>query len=143
MGRRSECAALDRRLDAVRRGESQALVVHGEPGVGKTALLEDAIASAAGMRMARVAGIESEMELAYAALQQLCAPMLDGLDRLPDPQREALGVVFGLRAGEAPDRFLVGLAALSLLAGAANKQPLLCVIDDAPWLDRASAQAMG
>jgi hypothetical protein len=95
------------------------------------------------MRMARVAGIESEMELAYAALQQLCAPMLDGLDQLPDPQREALGVVSGLRAGEAPDRFLVGLAALSLLADAAGKQPLLCVIDDAQWLDRASAQAMG
>ena len=118
-------------------------MVHGEAGVGKTALLEDAIASAAGMRMARVAGIESEMELAYAALQQLCAPMLDGLDQLPDPQREALGVVFGLRAGEAPDRFLVGLAGLSLLADAAGKQPLLCVIDDAQWLDRASAQAMG
>jgi DNA-binding CsgD family transcriptional regulator len=106
-------------------------------------LLEDAVASAAGMRIARVAGVESEMELAYAALQQLCAQMLDGLDRLPDPQREALGVVFGLRAGEAPDRFLVGLAALSLLADAASKQPLLCVIDDAQWLDRASAQAIG
>jgi hypothetical protein len=83
------------------------------------------------------------MELAYAALQQLCPQMLDGLDRLPDPQREALGVVFGLRAGEAPDRFLVGLAALSLLADVANKEPLLCVIDDAQWLDRASAQVMG
>ena len=111
--------------------------------MGKTAPLEDTIASAAGMRIARVAGIESEMELAHAALQQLCAQMLDDLDRLPDLQREALGVVFGLRTGEAPDRFLVGLAALSLLADAANKQPLLCVIDDAQWLDRTSAQAMG
>jgi DNA-binding CsgD family transcriptional regulator len=143
LNRLPERAALGQLLEAARGGRSGALVVRGEAGVGKTALLEDAIASAAGMRVARVAGIESEMELAYAALQQLCAPMLDGLDRLPDPQREALGVVFGLRAGEAPDRFLVALAALSLLADAANKQPLLCVIDDAQWLDRASAQAIG
>ena len=143
LNRLTERAELGQLLEAARGGRSGALVVHGEAGVGKTALLEDAIASAAGMRMARVAGIESEMELAYAALQQLCAPMLDGLDRLPDPQRKALGVVFGLRAGEAPDRFLVGLAALSLLADAANGEPLLCVIDDAQWLDRASAQAMG
>jgi DNA-binding CsgD family transcriptional regulator len=143
LDRLTERAALGQLLEAARGGRSGALVVHGEAGVGKTALLEDAIASAAGMRVARVAGIESEMELAYAALQQLCAQMLDGLDRLPDPQREALGVVFGLRAGEAPDRFLVGLAALTLLADAGNQQPLLCVIDDAQWLDRASAQAMG
>src|SRR5260370_12804052 len=135
--------ALGQLLEAACGVRSGALVMHGEAGMGKTALLEDAIASAAGMRIARVAGIESEMELAYAALQQLCAQMLDGLDRLPDPQREALGVVFGLRAGKAPDRFLVGLAALSLLADAAGKQPLVCVIDDAQWLDRASAQAMG
>jgi DNA-binding CsgD family transcriptional regulator len=143
LDRLTERAALGQLLEAARGGRSRALVVHGEAGVGKTALLEDAVASAAGMRIARVAGVESEMELAYAALQQLCAQMLDGLDRLPDPQRAALGVVFGLRAGEAPDRFLVGLAALSLLADAAGKQPLLCVIDDAQWLDRASAQAMG
>ena len=143
LGRLTERAALSHLLEAARGGGSGALVVHGEVGVGKTALLEDAIASAAGMRIARVAGIESEMELAYSALQQLCAQMFDGVDRLPDPQREALGVVFGLRAGEAPDRFLVGLAALSLMADAAGKQPLLCVIDDAQWLDRASAQAMG
>src|SRR5260370_8618581 len=143
LDRLTERAALGQLLEAARGGGSGALVGGGEAGVGKTALLGDASASAAGMRMARVAGIESEMELAYAALQQLCAQMLDGLDRLPDPQREALGVVFGLRAGEAPDRFLVGLAALSLLADAAGKQPLVCVIDDAQWLDRASAQAMG
>jgi DNA-binding CsgD family transcriptional regulator len=143
LDRLPERAALSQLLDAARAGRSGVLVMRGEPGVGKTALLEDVIASAAGLRVARVAGIESEMELAYAALQQLCAQMLDGLDRLPDPQREALGVVFGLRTGEVPDRFLVGLAALSLLADAANKQPLLCVIDDAQWLDRASAQAMG
>src|SRR5580693_1329549 len=143
LDRLAERAALGQLVDAARGGRSGALVVHGEAGVGKTALLEDVIAAAAGLRMARVAGIESEMELAYAALQQLCAQMLDGLDRLPGPQREALGVAFGLRTGEAPDRFLVGLAALSLLADAANKEPLLCVIDDAQWLDRASAQAIG
>src|SRR6516165_1327769 len=143
LDRLTERAALGQLLAAARGGRSGTLVVHGEAGVGKTALLEDAIASAAGMRVARVAGVESEMELAYAALQQLCAPMLEGLERLPDPQRQALSVVFGLRAGEAPDRFLVGLAALSLLAEAAQKQPLLCVIDDAQWLDRASAQALG
>jgi DNA-binding CsgD family transcriptional regulator len=118
------------------------LVVRGEPGVGKTALLEYAIESAADLRVARVAGVESEMELAFAALQQLCAPMLGKLEGLPDPQRAALGVAFGLNAGAAPDRFLVGLAALSLLSEAAEQQPLLCVIDDAQWLDRASAQAL-
>ena len=99
LDRLTERAALGQLLEAARGGRSGALVVHGEAGVGKTALLEDAIASAAGMRIARVAGIESEIELAYAALQQLCAQMLDGLGRLPDPQREALGVAFGLRAG--------------------------------------------
>jgi DNA-binding CsgD family transcriptional regulator len=116
--------------------------MRGEPGVGKTALLEYAIESAAGLRVARVGGVESEMELAFAALQQLCAPMLDKLAGLPDPQRAALGVAFGLNLGAAPDRFLVGLAALSLLSEVAEQQPLLCVIDDAQWLDRASAQAL-
>jgi len=105
LDRLTERAALGQLLEAARAGRSAVLVVHGEAGVGKTALLEDAVASAAGMRIARVAGIESEMELAYAALQQLCAPMLEGLERLSDPQRQALGVVFGLWAGEAPDRF--------------------------------------
>src|SRR5215472_4397959 len=145
LDRLTERAALGQLLEAARGGRGAVLVVRGEAGVGKTALLEDVVAAAAGMRIARVAGVESEMELAYAALQQLCAPMLEGLERLPDPQREALCVAFGLRAGEGegPDRFLVGLAALSLLADAAQKQPLLCVIDDAQWLDRASAQALG
>ena len=143
LDRLTERAALGQLLEAARGGRSAVLVVRGEAGVGKTALLDDVVASAAGMRVARVAGVESEMELAYAALQQLCAPMLEGLERLPGPQRDALGVVFGLRAGEGPDRFLVGLAALSLLAEAAQKQPLLCVIDDAQWLDQASAQALG
>ena len=121
LDRLTERAALGQLLEAARGGRGAVLVMRGEAGVGKTALLEDALTAAAGMRIARVAGVESEMELAYAALQQLCAPMLEGLERLPDPQREALGVAFGLRAGEGPDRFLVGLAALSLLADAAQK----------------------
>ncbi|MDA0160763.1 AAA family ATPase [Solirubrobacter ginsenosidimutans] len=141
-GRRVEREALERLLEAVRRGQSRVLVVSGEPGVGKTALLESAIGSASGFRVARAVGVESEMELAFAALQQLCAPLLDRLDRLPAPQRDALQVAFGSRAGDAPDRFLVGLAVLSLLAEVAEEQPFLCVIDDAQWLDRASAQAL-
>ena len=142
LDRLPERAALSQLLDAARAGRSGVLVMRGEPGVGKTALLEYAVESAAGLRVARVAGVESEMELAFAALQQLCAPMLDKLEGLPDPQRDALGVAFGLKTGAAPDRFLVGLAALSLLSEAAEQQPLLCVIDDAQWLDRASAQAL-
>src|SRR3954462_13388270 len=143
LGRRRECQALDRLLGAVRRGESRALVVRGEPGVGKTALLEYAIESASELRVVRAFGVESEMELAFAGLQQLCASMLDRLHCLPRPPRDALGPAFGLRAGEAPDRFLVGLAALGLLSEVAGERPLLCVVDDAQWLDRASAQALG
>ena len=140
--RRSEREALDRLLEAVGGGQSRVLVVRGEPGVGKTALLESVIGSASGFRVLRAVGVESEMELAFATLQQLCAPLLDRLDRLPAPQRDALGVAFGLRAGDAPDRFLVGLAVLSLLSEAAEEQPLVCVVDDAQWLDRASAQTL-
>jgi DNA-binding CsgD family transcriptional regulator len=140
--RRSERETLDGLLEAVRGGQSRVLVVSGEPGVGKTALLDSAISSASGFRVMRAVGVESEMELAFAALQQLCAPMLDRLDRLPAPQQDALGVAFGLRAGSVPDRFLVGLAVLSLLAEVAEERPLLCVVDDAQWLDRASAQAL-
>ena len=142
LDRLPERAALSELLDAARAGRSGVLVMRGEPGVGKTALLEYAIGSAAGLRVARVAGVESEMELAFAALQQLCAPMLGQLAGLPDPQRHALGVAFGLTTGAAPDRFLVGLAALSLVSEVAEQQPLLCVVDDAQWLDRASAQAL-
>ncbi len=141
-GRRSEREALEQLLDAVRGGQSRVLVVSGEPGVGKTALLGSVIGSASGFRVARALGVETEMELAFAALQQLCAPMLDRMDRLPGPQRDALSVAFGLRAGDAPDRFLVGLAVLSLLSDVAEEQPLVCVVDDAQWLDRASAQAL-
>ena len=141
-GRRVEREALGRLLAAVRGGQSGVLVVCGEPGVGKTALLESVVGSVSGFRVLRAVGVESEMELAFAALQQLCLPLLDRLDRLPAPQRDALGVAFGLRAGDAPDRFLVGLAVLSLLAEVAAERPLVCVVDDAQWLDRASVQAL-
>src|SRR5580693_7034302 len=136
LDRLPERAALSQLLDAARAGRSGVLIVRGEAGIGKTALLDWAVGSAADLRVARVAGVESEMELAFAALQQLCAPMLDKLEGLPDPQREALGVAFGLETGAAPDRFLVGLAVLRLLSEAAEEQPLLCVVDDAHWLDR-------
>ena len=134
---------LDRLIEAVRAGESRALVLCGEAGAGKTALLDYLAGHAPGCRVVRAAGVQSEMELAFAAVHQLCAPMLDRLKGLPAPQQDALGVAFGLRAGAAPDRFLVGLAVLSLLAETAENQPLLCVVDDAQWLDRVSAQARG
>ncbi|MCO1659936.1 ATP-binding protein [Pseudonocardia humida] len=141
-GRRRECEALDRLLEDVRAGQSRVLVVRGEAGVGKSALLAHLRARASGCRIARAAGVESEMELAFAGLHQLCAPMLDHLERLPAPQREALGTAFGLTAGPAPDRFLVGLAVLGLISEVAEREPLLCEIDDAQWLDRASAQVL-
>jgi DNA-binding CsgD family transcriptional regulator len=141
-GRRREREVFDELLAAVRSGQSRALVVLGEPGVGKTALIQYALESAADYRVVRAVGVESEMELAFAALHQLCAPMLDRLERLPGPQREALATAFGLSSGEAPDRFLVGLAALGLLSEVAHEEPLLCFVDDAQWLDRASAQTL-
>jgi len=141
-GRRSECDVLARLLDAVPTGRSSVLVLRGEAGCGKSALLDFMLERAAGFRVARVVGIESEMELAYAGLHQLCGPMLDRVEKLPPPQRDALRVAFGLQEGAAPDRFLIGLAVLTLLAGAAEEQPLACVIDDAQWLDRASVQSL-
>jgi predicted ATPase len=141
-GRGNECAQLDGLLQRALAGRGGVLTLRGEAGVGKTALLEYAIATAPTLRVIRVAGMESEMELAFAALHQLCAPMLDRLDGVPGPQRDALQTTFGLRAGAAPDRLLVGLAVLSLLSEVAEEQPLLCVIDDAQWLDRASVQAL-
>jgi DNA-binding CsgD family transcriptional regulator len=142
LGRRSECATLDQLVASVRAGPSRVLVLRGEAGVGKSALLEYLVQHASGCGIARAVGVESEMELAYAGLQQLCAPYLDRLERLPGPQRGALDTAFGLRAGDAPDRFLVGLAALSLLSDIAEKRPLVCIVDDAQWLDAASAQAL-
>jgi DNA-binding CsgD family transcriptional regulator len=143
LGRRSECEVLDGLLEGARAGRSGVLALRGEAGVGKTALLEYAIEAASDLSVIRAVGVESEMELAFAALHQLCAPLLDRLDRLPDPQRDALQITFGLSEGTVPDRFLVGLAVLSLLSEAADDRPLLCLIDDAQWLDRASAQALG
>jgi DNA-binding CsgD family transcriptional regulator len=142
LGRDAECATLDHLLDAVRRGESRALVLLGEPGMGKTALLDHAIGSASDFRILKAAGVESEMDLAFASLQQMCAPMLDRLERLPGPQKDTLRVAFGLSAGATPDRFLVGVAALNLLSEVAEERPLLCAVDDAQWLDGASAQAL-
>jgi DNA-binding CsgD family transcriptional regulator len=141
-GRRSECEVLDRLLDELRAGTSSVLVLRGEAGIGKTALLEYLLDRSSGCRVALAAGVESEMELAYAGLHQLCAPMLDGLERLPAPQRDALGTAFGLQAGGAPDRFLVGLAVLGLLSDVADERPQVCVVDDAQWLDKASAQVL-
>jgi DNA-binding CsgD family transcriptional regulator len=137
-GRDAERRVLDRLVAAVRAGESRALVVHGEPGVGKTALLEYLGGSAPGCRIERAAGVQSEMELAFAGLHQLCAPMLDRLEAVPVPQREALRTAFGMSAGPAADRFLVGLAVLSLLSAVAERQPLICLVDDGQWLDHAS-----
>src|SRR5580692_11427931 len=139
--RRAECGVLDRLIDAVRAGGSRVLVVRGEPGVGKSALLDYLAGRAAGCLVVRAAGVESEMELAFAGLHQLLAPVLDRADRLPVPQRDALRTAFGLSAGPVPDRFLVGLAALGLLSEVAAERPLLCVVDDEQWLDRASVQA--
>ena len=137
-GRASECAQLDDLASAIRRGQSRSLVLRGEAGIGKTALLEHLVASASDLTLVRAVGVESEMELAYASLHQLCLPLLNRLDKLPGPQRQALEIVFGLSSGTAPDRFLVGLAVLSLFAAVAEERPLLCVVDDAQWLDRAS-----
>ena len=142
-GRSAERVQLDRLLDAIHAGQSAVLVLRGEAGIGKTALLEYTAERAEGCRVLRAVGVESEMELPFAGLHQLCAPLLDGLERLPLPQREALGIAFGLSSGTRPDRFLVGLALLSLLSDAADREPLLCLIDDAQWLDLSSAQVLG
>ena len=138
-GRTRECALLDGLVGAIRQGESQSLVLRGDAGIGKTALLEYLIESASDLTVVRAVGVESEMELAYASLHQLCVPLLDRLERLPAPQRQALEIVFGLSSGPPPDRFLVGLGVLSLLSEVDETRPLLGVIDDAQWLDHASA----
>ena len=142
VGRSDECRLLERLLDDVKAGHARALIVRGEPGIGKTALFDHVIASAGGFQIVRATGIESEMELVFAGLHQLCAPLLGGLPLLPEPQRDALGIAFGLALGSAPDRFLIGLALLGLLSDVAEQVPLLCVIDDTQWLDRASVHAL-
>ncbi|MGX1811949.1 ATP-binding protein [Nocardia sp. NPDC055321] len=143
VGRGPESAALDQMIAAARTGESRVLVVHGVAGVGKSALLDYAQDAATGLRIVRAVGVESEMELAFATLHQLCAPLLDRLATLPEPQRHALETVFGMRAGTPPERFLVGLGVLSLLSDTSESSPVLCVIDDAQWMDKASAQVLG
>src|SRR3712207_5748594 len=142
LGRRAECELLTSTLASAKAGRSQVLVLRGEAGIGKTALLDFLVARAGGCTIGRAAGIESEMELAYAGLHQLCSPFLDRLGKLPEPQQEALATAFMLRPGTAPDRFLVGLAVLTLLAEVAEERPLICVVDDAQWLDRASVQTL-
>ncbi len=141
-GRAPECASLERLIAAARSGPSQVLVLRGEAGIGKTALLGHAIEQAHEFRVVRTAGVESEMELAFAGLQHFCGALPNHIEALPGPQREALDIAFGISSGPAPDRFLIGLAVLSLLAAAAERQPVLCVIDDAQWLDRASLQTL-
>jgi DNA-binding CsgD family transcriptional regulator len=142
LGRRGECSALDRVLDGLRHGRSGVLVIRGEPGVGKSALLDYVSDAVSDFRVARAVGVDSEMELAFAGLHQLCGPLLDRLDRLPPPQREALGTAFGLSSGGGQDRFLLGLAVLTLLSEVAAERPLVALLDDAQWLDRASLETL-
>src|SRR3984893_8464463 len=141
-GRRREREQLGRLLTGIRSGHSGVVVVRGEAGIGKTALLEQLVEQAAGCMVARAAGVQADMELPFAGLQQLFGSLLGPLERLPGPQRDAVEVAFGLRSGAAPDRFAVGLAVLGLLAEAAEQGPLVCVVDDAQWLDQASAQTL-
>src|SRR3954463_16603896 len=142
LGRADEREVLDRLLENVRGGQSAVLVVRGEAGVGKTALLHHCARQASGFRVAQIAGVEAEMELPFPGLHLLCTPMLGRLDALPEPQRDALCVALGLSTGETPDRFLVALAVLSLLSAVAEERPLLRLVDDPQWLDRAAAQVL-
>src|SRR3954463_7849160 len=143
IGRNSERAVLDRLLANVRGGQSAILVIRGEAGIGKTALLHYAADRASGFRLVHVTGAEAEMELPFAGIHQLCASALDQLEGLPQPQRDALNVALGLASGDVPDRFLVGLAVLGLLSAAAEEQPLLCLVEDAQWLAAASGLILG
>src|SRR3954470_23483676 len=143
LGRTREREQLDRLLANVRSGQSGVLVVRGEAGIGKTALLRYAAAQASDFRIAQIAGVEAEMELPFAGVHQLCAPMLDQRHALPEPQRKARSVALGLSPGAAPDRFLVALAVLSLLSAVAEERPLICLVDDSQWLDDASGQVLG
>jgi hypothetical protein len=143
LDRTSEREVLDRLLANVRGGQSAVLVMLGEAGIGKTALLRYAARQASGFRVAQVTGVEAEMELPFAGIHQLCAPLLDQLDALPRPQQDALNVALGLASGDVPDRFVVGLAVLGLLSGTAEERPLLCLVEDAHWLDAASGLILG
>jgi DNA-binding CsgD family transcriptional regulator len=143
LDRTSEREALDGLLARAREGESAVLVIRGEAGIGKTALLRYAARHAPGFRVAQVTSVEAEMELPFAGIHQLCAPLLDHLDALPQPQQDALNVALGLAAGDVPNRFLVGLAVLGLLSAAAEERPLLCLVEDSQWLDDASGLILG
>src|SRR3954468_589985 len=143
LGRTSECQRLDGMLAQARDGQSAGLVIRGEPGIGKTALLRYAARQASGLRIAQVEGVEAEMELPFAAIHQLCAPMLGRLEVLAEPQQNSLRVALGIAPGDAPDKFLVAVAVLNLLAATADERSLLCLVDDAQWLDAASVQALG
>jgi hypothetical protein len=143
LGRTSERQALERLLANVGSGQSGVLVVRGEAGIGKTALLRHAARETSGFRVTHVTGVEAEMELPFAGIHQLCAPMLPRLDALPQPQQDGLRVALGLASGQVPERFLVGLAVLGLLSAEAEERPLLCLVDDAQWLDAASGLILG
>src|SRR5688572_30664439 len=143
LDRTSEREVLDRLLAHVHEGQSAVLVIRGEAGIGKTALLRYAARQASGFRVAQVTGVEAEMELPFAGIHQLCAPLLDQLDALPQAQQDGLNVALGLASGDVPDRFLVGLAVLGLLSAAAEKRPLLCLVEDAQWMDAASGLILG
>src|SRR5580704_11981486 len=138
----SERQAIDRFLRSVRGGESRALVLHGDPGIGKTALLGYLAWTATACRVLSAGGVQSEMEIAFAGLHQLCSPMLEHVVTIPEPQRDALQITFGITSGPVPDPFMVGLGVLSLLSEVAAEQPLICIVDDEQWLDRASAQIL-
>src|SRR6195952_2776005 len=141
-GRGSECAKVDELLNAAHSGRSAVLVLRGEPGIGKSALLKYAGERAQGCRVLRATGAEWEMELPFAGLHQLMAGLLERRERLPAPQRDAVATAFGLSSGAQPDRFLVGLAVLGLLSDAAEEHPLVCLVDDVQWLDLSSAQVL-
>lgn len=143
VGRSADCGALDDLVDTIRRGLSRSLVIVGEPGIGKTRLLRYAAQAADGVRTVSIAGVESELRLGFAALHRMLVPFLDRIGRLAAPQRDALGSAFGLAAGPPPDRFLVGLGVLTLLADAAAEQPLIWLVDDAQWLDQESLEVLG
>src|SRR4029077_18364967 len=143
LDRVAETAALEEVLAAVRDGLSGVLVLRGDAGIGKTVLLEWAAGQADDLQVARVAGIQAEMGMGFAGLHQVLVPFLGGLEGLPGPQRQALASAFGLVAGSAPDRFLVGLAALTLLTDAAAERPVMCLVDDAQWLDQVSVEVLG
>jgi hypothetical protein len=142
-GRGNETGVLSKLLSGVRAGQGASLVLRGEAGIGKTALIDAVVADTPNVRVLRAIGVESETELGFGAMHQLCGPVLDLLPRLPGPQADALSIVFGLSMGPAPDRLLVSLAVLSLLAELSAERPVVCVADDAHWMDRESAQALG